>query len=438
MIFFVYSICLAWSIYTATRKVKPEFITLISLVSFMGYYVIGGYLFSDEYFTFVQKKNYAINTFFPTIILAITLASIFGNLLIIISKFKFKDYKYANDKSLALILITLPYIIVIYFFIFQSGFQVFSQNSLSEASILRTKLVYESNIYSIASYASFYVIPFISLILLQQRKIVLPLFLLFSSTLAMTLTGQKLYLGLNLAIIFFYYLYNSELKSASKKLLFIFALFISVLILVVWILNKDSLTFDFLTNLILVVRGISERIMLVGTVVATEYMYLADLLNNDLSLKPQSQPVSQFVYEAINGERENIIGSKPAHISIVQYLKNGMLISLFVTFFTYLSLYCLKFFSDIIFFDKRFAKAVNIYILVAVINLTITDSIQYLLSWLFSIFYIFGATIVLNTFFLILKKNKLCAYFPFKVELLNYIAIFCFIYYAQGIIRGIL
>jgi hypothetical protein len=439
MIILFYLLSLVWAIYAASRKKKPELITIVSLVSFIGYYVIGGYLFPDEYFAFVDEKNYAISTLFPTTILAILIASLFGNILINFPLLKLKK-KYTSDSFIALTVLTFAYLIVVFLFMWQIGYEIFFAESLLQYSVLRTDFVYESKLYNICFYASAYVLPFISLIFLQQNRVIFSLFILLITTLAMTLTGQKLFIVANLLLFFFFYIYNYGLKYAVKKTILLFFITILFLILIVWSFNKDTLTFEFSTNLTLVATGIIERVTLSGTVVATQYIYLAEEFNNDLlSLKPQEQSISMFVYEVIKGEvNNNVKGSIPAHIAFVQYLKhNNLLICFFTTFLIYFMLFFFKAASEIIFYDKRFAKAVNVWILVAIINLTITDSYQYLSSWLFSVLYVFGAIIFLNNFFLFFK-GRFYASVPFKITAINFIAICSFFYYLQGLVRTFL
>lgn len=436
MTVFIMVVAFAWSIYCSFREIKPEYITLVALTFYFVYYILGGWLFPDVYFPYLNEKNYAYAVFFPVVISALLLASFFGNTLLLTMPSKRRIENKNAHPLLGFYFLAFLYSMLIVVFIVQSDFGIVggSGDTLQNVNT-RTSLVYENKLYSYVSYAVFYTLPLISLVFFEYEKKKLAISLLVLCAIAISITGQKSSLVLVLLTVFFYFLLKFGLLRASKLAVIPFILVVFSLISIVLIWNQDTLTGSLTTNIYLSFKGILERVTLTGTRLVSEYIYLVDTLQISIDKKPSGQPISMFVYDMI--ESDGLVGSKPAHISLIQYLTNGMPSVFIATFLLYFFYFFVKFVVEIELVDSRFLIAINSWILVSIVNATITDSFMHISAWLFSVLFMLGALIAIGYFPRLLNGSSLINV-PFKSLILNVVSIVAFLYFIQGLVRGLL
>lgn len=426
---------ISWGVYTANKK-QPEFITIISILFFSIYYVLGFYLYGPEYFPYEEQKKYAMNIVLPIILASIFFASVIGNLLFI----PFKNCRPIRSPAVmsfrgVYFLIGL-YILIFSIFLFNSNFGIFSSSEgVSDNINIRTNLVYENKFYSHVSYGVFFVLPFLALLLIERKKSIIAYLILLISAFIIGITGQKSSLVIVLLTLFFYFLIDKGLFKSIKysfmpSILVIFAM---LAIVIIW--NKDSLTYGVLVNLKLAFLGVTERVFLVGAQLVTEYIYVSDNLDVDLQNIPDGKVVSMYIYDLI--ENDGLKGTKPIHLSFELYLEHSLLYIFIVTFFLYLLLYVFKVYVDTCLSVYGFAKAINAWILVLIVNMTITNSYLFLTAWLFSIMMIMGCIVFfgnLSALFEVERKLNLLS----RHIAVNFVFVFVFVYFLQGFVRSFL
>ncbi|MBU2862999.1 hypothetical protein KO489_03995 [Reinekea forsetii] len=438
MLIILLCLTLLWAVYCSFRRYKPEYITIVSLSFLFIYYIIGGWLFSDVYFPMLKEKVYVYAVIFPVIVSALFLASIVGNIAILSIPFKPRIQRIKSIRRQSLLGfygLAIFYSILIIGFILESGFGIFgSSGGIQENVSARTALVYENRLYTYVSYAVFFIIPLVSIIFIEFGRKWIAFFLLILSAGAIAITGQKSSLALVLLTVFFYFLIKFGFLRALKLIAIPFFVVVVALVTIVMIWNQDSLTGSFGTNLYLSSKGILERVTLTGTKLASEYIYLTDTIEIGIENKPTGKPISMFVYDLI--EADGLVGSKPAHIFFVKYFTDGIAFAFLATFFLYLFYFIVKIIADIDLVDQRYVVAINAWILVSIVNSTITDSFMHISAWLFSVLYLFGASISIVGVARVLSRNRTIKV-PFSSLSLNVLCVGAFFFYIQGFVRGL-